>query len=118
MLVGLISYIMEIGGAALFLAIIYNVFLSDFIEEKMFNMRERKVKLQNAAKLAQVKLVSDVSKDIESFIANNAEYLSDEMVLRLVNRLEALKDDRIINDDILASKINNLEKKVKVKTNG
>lgn len=64
-------------------------------------------------KIAQVKLVSDDRKDIEKFVTDNAKYLSNDTVKKLVARIEAIKDDNIIKDDDIRSQIDALNKRKK-----
>jgi hypothetical protein len=79
--------------------LIYSAFISDIVKNKIRNYQNKKIKIKRAEKLAQVKMLSSSYKEIESFISENADYLSDEIVKLLVSRLEAIQLDQIINDD-------------------
>jgi hypothetical protein len=103
------AHIIEVLFAAVMLVIVYQVFLSDYITEKRDQNRGSREKYDSTAKIAQVKLVSDDAKDIETFITNNARYLSGEMVTKLVDRIEAIRTDQVINaDTILKKRIDDL----------
>lgn len=107
LLASVVEFLIVVGLAAL----VYQIFLSDFIAAKRRNNQQHKTQTSNVAKMAKVKLVSDDIKDIEKFIANNAEHLSEEMVNLLVARIEAIKTDQIINaDTILKTRIDSLDK--------
>lgn len=90
---------------------LYQVFLSDWIENMRSNSKESKSKTSNLEKIAQVKLVSDNTKGIETFIIENAQYLSDQMVKKLVARIEYLNADKVIaaNENTLSQQIESLE---------
>lgn len=110
------GHIIEAAFGIVMLVILYQVFLSDYVTDKLEQlsnrrgeMRGNKEKYESTAKIAQVKLVSDDTKDIESFITNNAKYLSNEMVSKLVDRIEAIRTDQVINaDTILKKRIDDL----------
>ena len=80
-------------------------FLGDWWDIK----RTEKTKLNNIHKIAQIKLISDDKKDIAQFITTNAQFLSNDMVKQLVERIELIKADSVINnDDNLKLRIDNL----------
>jgi hypothetical protein len=107
LLAGVVELLIVIGGAVL----VYEIFLSDIIARRRGATQKQKTLVSNVAKMAKVKLVSDDPKDIEKFIATNAENLSDEMVKQLVDRIEAIKTDQIISaDTIMKSRFESLEK--------
>lgn len=56
-------------------------------------------------KFAKVKELSDDAKDIEKFIMANAAFLSESSVIRLIARIDSLKNDRVIMDDNLKKRI-------------
>ncbi len=90
--------------------IVYQIFLSDWVDEQRSKHKENKGRANSVDKLAKVKLVSDDPKDIEMFVENNAQYLSDQMVTKLVARLEYLKADKVITaDEALKHRIEELE---------
>jgi hypothetical protein len=94
--------LMFLGAAAL----IYYIFISDWWRAQRAKHRETYSKSSNVEKIAQVKLVSDSRKDIEQFVTDNAQYLSNPMVAKLVARIESLKiDDVILADDNLKKRI-------------
>lgn len=98
----IIEFILFIGIGAT----IYYTFVSDWWGARHARFKESKILSSNIGKIAQVKLVSDDKKDIEQFITENATYLTDQMVDKLVARIESLKvDDVIINDDRLKKRI-------------
>jgi hypothetical protein len=107
-----ISYFVEIIISVILITIIYQVFLSDFIAAKRLAKNELDEKISNTEKIARVKLVFDSAKDIEDFITNNAQYLSNEMVKILVCKIEEIKaNDVVESDSVLKDKINQLEVK-------
>lgn len=86
---------------------VYQIFLSDHIRDWKSNRKQVSAAKESANKVALVKLVSDDPKDIEKFVSVNAQYLSDETVKKLVERIEMIKCDRIIYDDSLSKRISN-----------
>ena len=106
LLMSVVETLVVIGVAVL----LYQIFLSDMVAARRKASQESKNQLGRVAKMAKVKLVSDNAKEIEKFIADNAEHLSDETVNLLVARIEAIKTDQIINaDTILKSRIEALD---------
>lgn len=92
--------------------VIYQIFLSDWVKSMRAQNADRKGKFSSIEKIAKVKMVSEDSKDIEQFITNNAQYLSDATVQKLVARIEAIHTDRVISaDDILKTRFEDLETK-------
>lgn len=57
------------------------------------NIKRNKQRSNSISKLAELKLVSNDSKDIESFATKNVDSLSDKMFNRLVVRIEDLRVD-------------------------
>lgn len=98
-----VSFI-EILGFVGVSVLLYQIFLSDFIKAKRLEVKNAKSKYDSLDKIAQVKLVSDDRKDIERFITENAQYLSAEMVKKLVERIDMIKNDHIIETDTLLKK--------------
>lgn len=92
--------------------VVYQIFLSDYIKDLRARNTERKGHYHSVEKIALVKLVSEDPKDIEKFITDNAQYLSDATVQKLVARIDALHTDKIISaDDILKARFEDLEVK-------
>lgn len=90
--------------------VIYQIFLSDWVKAWRAQNAEKHSKYSNVEKIALVKLVSEDPKDIEQFITNNATFLSDTTVQKLVARIEALHTDNIISaDSILKARFEDLE---------
>jgi hypothetical protein len=88
---------------------LYQVCHSDWVYEKYTRFTDYRIKHANVDKIAMVKLVSDDTKGIETFVNQNAEYLSKAMVQKLVNRIETLNYDTTIADDnVLKKRIANL----------
>lgn len=87
---------------------IYQIFLSDYIKEIRANKKTKDETKNSVGKIALVKLVSDDAKDIEKFVSTNAQYLSDEIVKQLVARIEMIKCDKIIFEDSLNKRIENV----------
>lgn|SRR6185369_287018 len=107
----IIEFLFVVGLAV----VVYQVFLSDWVRARRLQVKESQVKFDSIDKIAQVKLVSDDAKDIEDFITKNAQYLSNEVVKRLVDRIEAIKTDQIISaDTILKKRIDALEQPIEV----
>ena len=88
--------------------LVYQVFLSDWLQGIRAANKERNSAKESANKIAQVKLVSDDPKDIEKFISANAQYLSEETVKKLVGRIEMIKCDRIIYEDSVKKRVDDL----------
>lgn len=87
--------------------ITYQIFLSDYINNKIKTYKDKNNNKDVATKIARVKLISDDPKDIEKFIITNAQYLSDDLVKKLVERIEIIKFDKIIIEDNLKTRIAN-----------
>lgn len=92
------SVIFESVLTILGLIILYQVFFSRFIKRKLSERAARNEKLAGAEKIAKLKLISDSTKDIETFICGNAAFISDDMINLLVKRIEYLKADTIVKD--------------------
>jgi hypothetical protein len=102
---GLFQFLLFLGAVVL----IYNIFVSEWWDAKLSLRRDSKSKFSNTDKIAQVKLVSNDRKDIEKFVTDNAQYLSDQMVKKLVARIETLDiDEVILSDDALKRRIETL----------
>jgi alpha-N-acetylglucosamine transferase len=99
-----IEFLFFVGACVL----IYQVFLSDWLQGIRAANKERNSAKESANKIAQVKLVADDPKDIEKFISTNAQYLSEETVKKLVERIEMIKCDRIIYEDSLKKRVDDL----------
>jgi len=100
--------IVVIVVAALLLYFVYDFYLSDLIKDKLDKSRTKKLTIDKFEKIAQIKLISDDSKEIEKFICDNTEHLSTETVQKLVDRMEVIKSDRIIGNDSLKTRIDSL----------
>ena len=86
--------------------VVYQIFLSDWVAAKRAEWKEAKERNNSIDKIAQVKLVSDDAKGIETFVTKNAQYLSDQMVKKLVARIEAIKAGEVITaDELLKTRI-------------
>jgi hypothetical protein len=101
LLEALIPTIIAIG----LIVIAYQIFLSDYLTSKLKTRRDSRNNRDAMGKIAKVKLVSDDPKDIEKFITVNAQYLSDDTVNKLVERIELIKADRVIMEDGLKARI-------------
>lgn len=100
----LIGTIVEIAFVAGIVILAYQVFISDKIKNWKNNRSKRIEATNSAEKIAQVKLLSDDRKEIELFIEKNATYLSNNIVKKLVDRLEYLKAEHVIEEDDLKKK--------------
>jgi predicted oxidoreductase len=109
MFVYLFGAVVEFVGFSLLAVIVYQVLLSDILKNLRAKNAERSSAKENSGKIALVKMVSDDPKDIEKFISANAQYLSDETVKKLVERIEMIKCDRIINEDSVKKRIDVLD---------
>lgn len=90
--------------------VVYQIFLSDWIGAMRAQWKEARSKNDSIDKIAQVKLVSDDAKGIEQFVTNNAQYLSDQMVKRLVARIEDIRAGSVISaDEILKTRFAELQ---------
>jgi predicted Zn-dependent peptidase len=87
--------------------IIYQTFLADWFDNKAEAKKTKATKLNSVTKMAMIKMVSDDPKEIENFVSNNVEYLSDQTVQQFVDRIESLKADSVIKlcDNVLKQKI-------------
>lgn len=111
-LAALASSIMELVIFVGIAVVIYQVFLSDWVKAWRAQNAEKHSKYSNLEKIAKVKMVSEDPKDIEQFITNNATYLSDATVQKLVARIEAIHTDKVISaDDILKRRFEDLDVK-------
>jgi hypothetical protein len=96
------------GGVVLL--VLYQIFISDWIDDKLQSYKSKTQGLSAAEKLAQVKLVSHNAKDIETFISKNADNLSDTTVTKLVSRIEAISNEQVISaDNLLENQFKALE---------
>jgi hypothetical protein len=106
----LFSSLMEFVLFVFAVVVVYQIFLSDWIATKRAQWKIDKSKSGSIDKIAQVKLVSDDAKGIEEFVTTNASYLSDQMVKKLVARIESLKVDQVIaEDELLKTRIAELQ---------
>jgi hypothetical protein len=97
--------------AAFFLYQMYQMFVSDWLEDKLARWRDSRTAGNSINKIAQVKLVSDDAKGIEKFVSDNAQYLSTQTVQKLVGRIEDIKaGSYIAADDTLRARIEELPK--------
>jgi hypothetical protein len=105
--VSLMEFVLFVFAVVVF----YQIFLSDWISAKRAQWKEARNKADSIEKIAQVKLVSDDAKGIEKFVTNNAQYLSHQMVKRLVARIEGIKADNVIisSDESLKARIAELQ---------
>lgn len=101
----LIGTIVEIAFVAGIVILAYQVFISDKIKNWKNNRSKRIEATNSAEKIAQVKLLSDDRKEIELFIEKNATYLSNNIVKKLVDRLEYLKAEHVIEEDDLKKRV-------------
>jgi len=110
MFAALFASLMEFVLFVFAVVVVYQIFLSDWIAAKRVQWKEARNKNDSVDKIAQVKLVSDDAKGIEKFVTNNAQYLSDQMVKKLVARIESIRVDGVISaDEILKTRIAELE---------
>lgn len=115
----LFTSFMELCLSVIVAFTLYQIFVSDWVEEKRAQWKEGKNKVNTVDKIAQIKLVSDDAKGIEDFVTKNAQYLSDQMVKKLVSRIEDIKAGSVIAaDEILKTRIAELpqEKEEDAKT--
>jgi uncharacterized membrane protein len=105
MFAALFASFMEFCLFVFAVVVVYQIFLSDWIAAKRAQWKEVKGKASSIDKIAQVKLVSDDAKGIEQFVTNNAQYLSDPMVKKLVARIEDIRAGSVISaDEILKTR--------------
>jgi Na+/glutamate symporter len=109
MFAALFASLMEFALFVFAVVVVYQIFLSDWVAARRAQWKEVKGKAASIDKIAQVKLVSGDAKGIEQFVTNNAQYLSDPMVKKLVARIESLQVDQVIADDMLKSRIAELQ---------
>ncbi len=110
MFAALFASLMEFALFVFAVVVVYQIFLSDWIAAKRAQWKEARNKSDSIDKIAQVKLVSDDAKGIEKFVTNNAQYLSDQMVKKLVARIESIRVDGVISaDEILKTRFAELQ---------
>lgn len=97
------------GGSMLFA--LWYVFVHDYVADFKTQYFEKRAIKDKVSKIAKVKLVSDDRKEIEKFVGDNAEHLSHAMVNLLVARIESIKDDRVIADDDLKVRFEEINQK-------
>ncbi len=102
--------ILKIIGGVIVAVTLYEIFISDYISEKLDDYRTNKDKYLNANRVAKVKVFSDNVSDIEKFIISSGHYLSEEMVQQLINRIESLQADKALFNDPLKARIDALDK--------
>jgi hypothetical protein len=100
----ILSSLFQIVMGLTLLYMVFSIFFADQIKEKMAANEAAKTKQSSLDKIAKVKVVSEDAKDIEKFITDNAQYLSDTTVAALVARIEMIRTDKVINDDTLLKK--------------
>ncbi len=90
-------------GAIFILAVVFilcGVFALPFWWDDMkcyFNNRKLFLKRKSEVnKLVQLKLISSDSKEIEKFIENNIDVLSDKTISKLVSRIESIRLDLLV----------------------
>jgi hypothetical protein len=107
----LLIAIIEFCLTVLIVSNIYDIFLGDYVRQWKEKIKKKNSLISSANKIAQVKLISNDDKDIEKFISANADHLSNEMIAKLVARIEVIRDDQVINaDNILKTRIDALAK--------
>ncbi len=110
MLASLFVSFLEVCLFGFAIVVLYQIFLSDWVDDKRASWKDSREKHSSIDKIAQVKLVSDDAKGIEKFVTTNAQYLSDQMVKRLVARIEEIKAGSVIAaDDLLNARIAQLQ---------
>lgn len=108
------SVIFEIVTTLVVIYFVYELFLSDFFEAQIESFRQHKLTASNFDKIAKIKLVSDDPKEIEKFITDHAQFLSDVIVQLLVNRIAELKADKAIDNENIKLK-NQIDASIKDK---
>jgi hypothetical protein len=96
-------------GLGLILAVgaYFLLFHDDVVEKREALAKALQVKTE-AEKIAKVKALSTNPKDIEKFIIDNAKTLSDATIDILIARMEMLAADRVIRDDDLKLRIDDI----------
>lgn len=89
----LFASILEFVTVVIVLYIFYSIFIADSLKARSIRKKRISNITANVNKIALVKLASNSVSDIESFIEKNAEYLSQDVVKQLVNRIEYLNAD-------------------------
>lgn len=105
----LLSTFFEFAITICGILVFYNIFISSYVNEWIYKNNKAKTIKQNANKMALLKLISNDAKDIEKFITANTQFLSDDLVKKLVARVEIINCDRIIYLDSVDSKLDNLD---------
>lgn len=97
--------------AGVFLFITFFDEIKYLVLSYLSNKDKRNKKILATERIAKVKLLSISSKEIEEFIRDNAEVLSEEMVALLITRLENILTDEALKHNDLKNKIDNLSNK-------
>ena len=74
-----------------FAVLIYWAFFSDAIRDKNNKKKKKEVDIENIKKISLIKMVSDDKKEIENFITTNVEILPNDIIVKLVERIEVIK---------------------------
>lgn len=77
-----------VGGMG---ALIYKFFLADWLKYQKMERNRIDITPESIEKLAKLKLISENTIEVETFVTNNASILSDDMVNQLVAHIEELK---------------------------
>lgn len=97
-----------IGLGLLFAVGAYFLLFHDDVVEKREALAKALQTKSEAEKIAKVKALSTNPKDIEKFIVDNAKTLSDATIDILVARMEMLAADRVIREDDLKVRIDDI----------
>lgn len=89
-------------------AIIYHIFLADYVQEWNESRTKKTVAKNSVNKIAVVKMLSNDAKDIEKFVSDNAQYLTDDLVKKLAERIEIINCDKVLYEDSLKNRIDNV----------
>ncbi|CAB4196958.1 hypothetical protein UFOVP1290_478 [uncultured Caudovirales phage] len=83
----------------IFGTIIYWAFFSDSIRNNNEKKKQKEIDIQNIKKISLIKMVSDDREEIENFISSNVEILPNDIIVKLVERIEVIKSDKLLFDE-------------------
>lgn len=83
---------------------IYYIFIGDIFGSFIKEKREKSNKKITCQKLAEVKMTSNNTKEIENFIVENVLFLSENTIKKLILRIDDINNDRVITADNIMSK--------------
>lgn len=79
--------------------LLYWAFFSDSLKDRIKRKKQKEIDIENIKKISLIKMVSDDRKEIENFISSNVEILPTDIIVKLVERIEVIKSDKLLFDE-------------------